>query len=155
MSASGLDKTISNDIFNVNGKPIETPQLMFMLIAMDTYRNNLKKIVEMYNLLSLFKITLPTPELKALRTNSTDYASCCTVRIGDNIDSWKEADNAILGHTVNSAGVGVDIADIASIGDKVKNGMITHSGKIPILKSIDTTIGKASQNGKNAARIAA
>lgn len=28
--------------------------------------------------------------------------------------------NAILGHTVNSAGVGVDIADIASIGDKVK-----------------------------------
>lgn len=148
MSASGLDKTISNDIFNVNGKPIETPQLMFMLIAMDTYRNNLKKIVEMYNLLSLFKITLPTPELKALRTNSTDYASCCTVRIGDNIDSWKEADNAILGHTVNSAGVGVDIADIASIGDKVKNGMIIHSGKIPILKSIDTTIGKASQNGR-------
>ena len=51
---------------------------------------------------------------------------------------------------MNSAGVGVDIADIASIGDKVKNGMITHSGKIPILKSIDTTIGKASQNGKHA-----
>lgn len=147
-SASGLDKTINSDIIHVDGKPIETPQLMFMLIAMDTFRYNIPKIIEVYDALSLFKITLPTPELKALRTKSTDYASCCTVRMGDNIDSWAETDKAILKHTVASAGVGVDIADIASIGDKVKNGMITHSGKIPVLKSIDTHIGKASQNGR-------
>ena len=147
-SASGLDKTISNDIINKNGIPIETPQLMFMLIAMDTHRGNIKRIIDVYNALSLFKITLPSPELKALRTNSTDYASCCTVRIGDNIDSWGEADNAILKHTTASAGVGIDIADIASIGDIVKNGTIVHSGKIPVIKSCDATIGKASQNGR-------
>ena len=151
-SASGLDKTITNDIFSktVNGVsiPFETPQLMFMLIAMDTFRGNIKKVIDVYNALSLFKITLPSPELKALRTNSIDYASCCTVRTGDNIDSWAEADTAILRHTTASAGVGIDIADIASIGDLVKNGLIVHSGKIPIIKSCDTTIGKASQNGR-------
>lgn len=147
-SASGLDKTIGSDMIQVNGKPIETPQIMFMLIAMDSFRYNIPKIIELYNSLSLFKITLPTPELKALRTNSTDYASCCTIRYGDSIDSWKEADAAVLTHTVASAGVGIDISDISSIGDKVKRGLITHSGKIPILKGIDSIIGKASQNGR-------
>lgn len=148
MSASGLDKTISNDILSKNKIPLETPQFMFMLIAMDIHRRNIKKVVEVYNALSTYKITLPTPELKALRTESSDYASCCTVRIGDNIDSWNEGSSAIVSHTVASAGVGVDISDIASIGDLVKNGLIKHSGKIPVIKSIDTDIGKASQNGR-------
>lgn len=147
-SASGLDKTINNDILKVNGKPIETPQLMFMLIAMDTFHHNIPKIIEIYEALSNFEITLPTPELKALRTASTDYASCCTVRYGDNIDSWCETDKAITKHTVASAGVGVDISDIASLGDKVKGGSIVHSGKIPVLKTIDALIGRASQNGR-------
>ena len=148
-SASGLDKTITNDVFlDKNKIPLETPQFMFMLIAMDTFHHDLKRIADVYNALSKFKVTLPTPELKALRTNRTDYASCCTIRIGDNIDSWNTASSAIVSHTVASAGVGVDIADIASIGDMVKEGLIKHSGKIPVLKSIDTDVGKASQNGR-------
>lgn len=149
MSASGLDKTISDDIMcDFKKTPLETPQFMFMLIAMDTHRRNLKKVIEVYEALSTYKITLPSPELKALRTHSTDYASCCTVRIGDNIDSWNEASTAIVSHTCASAGVGVDISDIASIGDMVKNGTIKHSGKIPVIKSVDSDIGKSSQNGR-------
>ena len=44
--------------------------------------------------------------------------------------------------------MGVDIADISSIGDIVKNGKIIHSGKIKVCKSIDTDVGKTSQNGR-------
>lgn len=149
MSASGLDKTISNDIMlDENQNPIETPQMMFMLIAMDTFRRDIKKVIEVYNALSLYKITLPTPELKALRAGSTDYASCCTIRIGDSIDSWNEGSKAIVNHTVASAGVGVDISGISSIGDSVKNGKIKHAGKIKVCKSIDADVGKTSQNGR-------
>lgn len=147
-SASGLEKTINSDIKHANKIPIETPQLMFMLMAMDTFHGNIEKVIEVYNALSLFEITLPTPVLKALRTTSTDYASCCTVRVPDNVDGWAEGDKAVLMQTVASAGVGVDIADNASIGDMVKNGTIKHSGKIPIIKSIDAQIAKASQNGR-------
>lgn len=148
-SASGLDKTLSNDVMlDESGNPMETPQLMYMLIAMDTWHHDLQKIKELYDALSLFKITLPTPELKALRTYSTDYASCCTVRIGDNTDSWKAGSNAIVDHTCASAGVGVDIADIASIGDIVTKKKIKHNGKISIAKSVDTDVGKTSQNGR-------
>lgn len=130
----------------------ETPQFIFMAIAIDVFRdyhiNKTQYIIDFYNALSNFHITLPTPEMRALRTNSTDYASCIIFRMGDSIDSWAEADTALLKHTVASAGVGIDIADISSIGDRVKSGSIAHSGKLPIMKSIDAHIQKASQNGR-------
>jgi len=147
-TSSGLDAL-------VNGYKVcnmETPQFMFMAIAIDVFRdyhiNQTQYIIDFYNALSTFKITLPSPEMRALRTDSTDYASCIIFRMGDSIDSWDACDSALLKHTVASAGVGVDIADVSSIGDKVKSGKIAHSGKLPICKSIDSTIQKASQNGR-------
>ena len=147
-TSSGLDALL-------NGYGIcdmETPQFMFMAIAIDTFRDYHKDkteyILKMYEYLSKFYITLPSPEMRALRTDCTDYASCIVLRMGDSISSWKATSNALIDHTTASAGVGVDIADVASLGDKVKNGKITHSGKIPVLKSIDADISKASQNGR-------
>jgi len=147
-TSSGLDAL-------VNGYGVckyETPQFIFMAVAIDTFRdyhiNPTQYIIDYYNALSTYEITLPSPEMRALRTDSTDYASCIIIRMGDNIDSWEATDGALLLHTVSSAGVGDDIADVASIGDLVKNGKIKHSGKLPILKSIDAIIQKASQNGR-------
>lgn len=147
-TSSGLDSL-------VNGYKVcnmETPQFMFMAIAIDVFRNYhinpTQHIIDFYDALSTFEITLPSPEMRALRTDSTDYASCIIFRMGDSIDSWDACDSALLKHTVASAGVGVDIADVSSIGDRVKSGKIAHSGKLPICKSIDSTIQKASQNGR-------
>lgn len=147
-TSSGLDALVSG--YGVC--KYESPQFMLMAIAIDIFRdyhfNKTEFIIDFYNALSTYEITLPSPEMRALRTYSTDYASCITFRVGDSIPSWDEGDSALLLHTVASAGVGVDIADIASIGDKVKNGLITHSGKLPIMKSINTHVQKASQNGR-------
>lgn len=114
-TSSGLDAL-------VNGYGVckyETPQFIFMAIAIDAFRdyhiNPTQYILDLYYSLSTFEITLPSPEMRALRTNSTDYASCIVLRKGDSIDSWKAASNAIIDHTCASAGVGVDIADIASL----------------------------------------
>ena len=148
-TSSGLDDLVSG--YKVCD--METPQFIFMAIAIDIFRDyhmsdKLQLIVDFYEGLSNFKITLPSPEMRALRTNSTDYASCIIFRVGDSIESWDEGDSATLLHTVASAGIGIDIADIASIGDIVKKGKIIHSGKSRVLHSIDTQIQKASQNGR-------
>lgn len=147
-SSAGLDALI-------NGYGVcdmETPQFMYMAIAIDIFKdyhiNPTQHIIDMYEALSTFKITLPTPEMKSLRTSSTDYASCILMRMGDSLDSWKAASNALVSHTAASAGCGIDIADNSSIGDRVKLGKIKHSGKLPICKSVDTDILKTSQNGR-------
>jgi len=129
----------------------ETPQIINILGSMDAfsdYPNRVYWIKKLYNKLKEFKITLPSPERRALRTPRTDYASCVLVRHGDSIDSYIESSKALVAFTVASAGVGEDIADVASVGDKVKNGDIVHSGKIPIIKSINSDVSKASQNGR-------
>jgi ribonucleoside-diphosphate reductase alpha chain len=159
-SSSGLDSLLhSYGKKDEKGNFIQSPQFLFMTTAMDAVPLQLKNscldntdyldmIVQEYNDLSLFKKTYPTPVMNAMGTESTDYASCCALKIGDSIDSWVEGDKALVLHTTASQGVGVDITDIASLGDLVKQGNISHSGKIPVLKSIDTTVGKTSQNNR-------
>lgn len=152
-TASGLEALVEKYMKSVDNKLIELPQHMYMLIAMDIFRDwptdeRLKLVVEIYNALSTFQITLPTPEMNALRTPSSDYASCVLLKIGDFLLSWNEATKAIVLHTAASAGIGIDISGIASIGDLVKQGKIVHGGKVPELASIDKDIQKATQNGR-------
>jgi len=157
-SLSGLEQLY--DKYAINGKDengeriiIETPQLMFMAVAMGAFydykkSDRLRLTKLMYNLLSTFKISLPSPMMRALRTNSRDYASCITIKIGDNLYSWAEAFKAVLFHTAASAGIGVDISDIASLGDLVKNGTIEHGGKLPVMRVVDDLVQAAQQNGR-------
>ena len=150
-TASGIEAFLDKYLIHFDKKPIELPQHAFMLIAMDAfsdYPNRMKWIKRTYNALSKFKVTLPTPEMKALRTPSHDYASCTLLKTGDSLDSWNEASKALVLHTAASAGVGNDISAVASIGDLVKEGKIVHGGKIPVAKSVDADIQKAVQNGR-------
>lgn len=151
-TSSGFDSLVNGYGLSADKQPLESPQFMFMAIAITAFHDYhitpLRYIEALYHGLSQFKLTLPSPEMRALRTGSFDIASCIIIEMGDSIDSWNEASAALVSHTTSSAGVGMDIAGIASLGDKVKNGTITHSGKIPVIKSIDADIGKASQNGR-------
>ena len=150
-TSSGIEAFLDKYIIHHNGIPIELPQHAFMAIAMDAfhdYPNRMKWIKKAYKGLSTFKITLPTPEMKALRTPLSDYASCTLLKTGDSLDSWNEASKALVLHTAASAGVGNDISSISSIGDLVRNDSIVHGGKVPVLKSVDADIQKAVQNGR-------
>lgn len=140
------------------GRATESPQLMFMAISMDAFRfrknDKMIKVKRLYDALSTFEISLPTPMMKALRTKSTDYASCITIKIGDSIDSWTTGKEALVKHTVSSAGIGVDISSVASLGDSVKDGKISHGGKVPLLKAIDADIQMSTQNGRRGQAVA-
>jgi ribonucleoside-diphosphate reductase alpha chain len=150
---AGLEQLLDKYCIFNNGIVIESPQHMFMAIAMDVFYDKYKlkrieRIIDMYNALSLFHISLPTPMMKTLRTNSADYASCCTISMGDTLDSWCEGSSAIMKHTAAAAGIGCDVSSIASIGDHVKQRSIIHSGKIPVLKRINADINNCQQNGR-------
>ena len=156
-SASGFDFVIENYGKIKNKIPLESPQFIYMLIAMDAFVDeSLDDIRDLYEGLSTYKITLPSPEMNAFRSldpsnkiePNTNFASCCLIRIGDSIDSWNEGTKAIVSHTCASAGTGIDIADISSIGDLVKNKSIIHGGKVPEIHSINKDINKSQQNNR-------
>ena len=95
-----VDKYLVQD--RSNGKVFETPQFMYMLIAMTLFRNydedkRLDYVKRYYDAISTFKINIPTPIMAGVRTPLRQFASCVLVDSDDTLDSifrvtWQSED---------------------------------------------------------------
>lgn len=128
----------------------ETPQIMFVLIPCVAFRNRpdrLKLIKETYNALSQFKISLPTPVLAGLRTSTRQFSSCVLISIADELNSILTGNNAVTRYGSKRAGLGVDMGRIRVEGSKVGNGEVVHTGIIPFLRQLESSLKSTSQGG--------
>ena len=134
----------------LNGIPCETPQFTFIGIAMKVmekqpeYRR-LDDIEKLYNYLSDLKINMPTPFLSGLRTPFKGYASCAVFVAEDDAQSLGIANHMAYTMTCASAGIGGTIRT-RSKGDNVKNGTITHTGKLPYYRAIQGAVKSTKQS---------
>lgn len=119
--------------------PIETPQLMFMGIAMFLAQNESPETktdwaIKFYNTLSTFKFMLATPTLTNARTLKHQLSSCFVGSAPDNIegifDSYKEM--SLLSKF--GGGVGWDFAKIRATGSQIRGFKSAAGGLIPFLK---------------------
>jgi ribonucleoside-diphosphate reductase alpha chain len=146
-----IDKYLLKD--RSTSKIYETPQYMFMLICMtllvdeaDNVRRR-RLIKDLYNDMSLFKISLPTPIMCGVRTPSRQYSSCTLIDVGDNLPSIFHSNTAVGFYTANRAGIGLNFGNIRGIGSKIRNGEVVHTGVIPFLKMYESTTKSCTQNG--------
>jgi len=126
----------------------ETPQIVFMLVAMMGLRNKKHLIVDFYNALSKFKISLPSPIMAGLRTPIYGYASCCLIDTGDTKESLTAANSASVIMTTIKAGIGLFGGSIRGIGASVANGTVKHSGIVPIYKWYESAVKAFSQGSR-------
>ena len=146
-----IDKYLLKD--RSTGNIYETPQYMYMLICMtlladveDKVRRN-RLIKELYNDLSMFKISLPTPIMCGVRTPSRQYSSCTLIDVGDNLPSIFHSNTAVGFYTANRAGIGLNFGEVRGVGSKIRNGEVVHTGVIPFLKMYESTTKSCTQNG--------
>ena len=122
----------------------ETPQYMYMLICMTLLANekdSLRRhslIKDLYNDLSTFKISLPTPIMCGVRTPSRQYSSCTLIDVGDNLPSIFHSNTAVGMYTANRAGIGLNFGEVRGVGSKIRNGEVMHTGVIPFLKMFES-----------------
>ena len=144
-----VDKYLLKD--RSTGRIFETPQYMYMLIAMvlfsDEKENRLKKVKSYYNSISTFKISLPTPIMCGVRTPSRQYSSCTLIDVGDSLPSIFHSNTAVGYYTANRAGIGLNFGRIRGVGAKIRNGEVIHTGVIPFLKMFESTTKCCTQNG--------
>jgi ribonucleoside-diphosphate reductase alpha chain len=143
-----LDKYLVQD--RQSKKYYETPQIMFILIAAVAFRtrpNRLKLIKDTYNLLSTFKISLPTPILAGLRTTTKQFSSCVLMDIGDDLSSITDGASAITKYAAKRAGLGINGGRIRAVGSKVGNGEIVHTGVTPFYRQFESALKSCSQGG--------
>lgn len=134
------------------GTIYETPQFAFILISMilfSRYPKNtrLDYIKKCYNYISTFKISLSTPVMAGVRTLIRQYSSCVLVEIDDDLKSIFSSVTGIGYYTAQRAGIGASVGKIRPIGSAIRSGEIIHTGLIPFLKVIESTVKSCSQNG--------
>ena len=130
----------------------ETPQFMYMLIAMTLFRNydkenRLSYIQKYYNATSTFKINIPTPIMAGVRTPLKQFASCVLVDSDDTLDSLFASDMAIGRYVAQRAGIGINAGRVRGLGAKIRGGEVQHTGVIPFLKKFESTVRCCTQNG--------
>ena len=147
-----VDKYLVQD--RSNGQVFETPQFMYMLIAMTLFRNydiedgkRLDYVKKYYDAISTYKINIPTPIMSGVRTPLRQFASCVLVDVDDSLDSIFSSDMAIGRYVAQRAGIGINAGRIRGLGSKIRGGEVQHTGVIPFLKKFETTVRCCTQNG--------
>ena len=135
-----------------SGQVYETPQFMYMLIAMTMFAEydrgtRLNYIKKYYDAISKHKINIPTPIMGGVRTPIRQFASCVLVDIDDTLDSIFTSDMAVGRYVAQRAGIGINAGRIRGINSKIRGGEVQHTGVVPFLKKFEATVRCCTQNG--------
>ena len=145
-----VDKYLVQD--RSSGELYETPQYMYMMIAVTLFQNypketRLEYVRKYYNAISKHKINIPTPIMAGVRTPLRQFASCVLVDADDTLDSIFSSDMAIGRYVAQRAGIGINAGRIRGINAKIRGGEVQHTGVIPFLKKFEATVRCCTQNG--------
>ena len=135
-----------------SGKVYETPQFMYLLIAMTIFADYPKKtrldyVTRYYTAISKHRINIPTPIMGGVRTPLRQFASCVLVDADDTLDSIFSSDMAIGKYVAQRAGIGINAGRIRGINSKIRGGEVQHTGVVPFLKKFESTVRCCTQNG--------
>ena len=134
------------------GKLYETPQFAYMIIAMVCFGQytgdrRIAYVKKAYDYFSKFKINIPTPLMAGVRTKIRQYASCCLIDIDDTLPSIFSSSAAAGFATGSRYGIGLNIGRVRPINSAIRNGEVLHTGVIPFLKLMESTVKSCHQNG--------
>jgi ribonucleoside-diphosphate reductase alpha chain len=145
-----VDKYLVQD--RSNGGVYETPQFMYMMIALTIFAEYPKEtrmsyVRRYYDAISKHKINIPTPIMAGVRTPLRQFASCVLVDVDDTLDSIFSSDMAIGRYVAQRAGIGINAGRIRGINSKIRGGEVQHTGVVPFLKKFEATVRCCTQNG--------
>jgi len=145
-----VDKYLVQD--RSSSEVFETPQFMYMMIALTIFRDypkatRMSYVKRYYDAISKHKLNIPTPIMAGVRTPLRQFASCVLVDVDDTLDSIFSSDMAIGRYVAQRAGIGINAGRIRGINSKIRGGEVQHTGVVPFLKKFESTVRCCTQNG--------
>lgn len=125
---------------------IETPQMVYMLIAMCLHDNR-DDVVECYEQFSTHKVSLPTPIMSGVRSPTKQFSSCVLVDAGDSLSSINHTTSTIVDYVSDRAGIGMNFGRLRGVGANIGHGEKSHTGILPFLKYGVAALKSCSQGG--------
>jgi ribonucleoside-diphosphate reductase alpha chain len=134
-----VDKYLVQD--RSTGRVYETPQFMYMMIALTIFQEypketRLNYVRRYYDAISKHRINIPTPIMAGVRTPLRQFASCVLVDVDDTLDSIFTSDMAIGRYVAQRAGIGINAGRIRGINSKIRGGEVQHTGVVPFPQKV-------------------
>ena len=135
-------------LLKIDSQAAETPQHLYMRVAVGIWRDNLDMVQKTYDMLSQGLFTHATPTLFNASTNRPQLSSCFLLDIDD--DSipgiYKTLSDCAL-ISQSAGGIGINIHKIRAKGSYIKGTNGHSNGIIPMLKVFNETARYVDQGG--------
>ena len=137
-------KTLQKGYLNVG----ETPQYLFMRVALGIHGDDLPRVRETYDLMSQKYFTHATPTLFNAGTNNPQMSSCFLVAMkDDSIDGIYETLKECAHISKWSGGIGIHCSNIRANGSPIKGTNGVADGIVPMLRVFNNTARYVNQGG--------
>ena len=135
-------------LLKVDGKAAETPQHLYMRVAVGIWRNNLEMVQKTYDMLSQGLFTHATPTLFNAGTNRPQLSSCFLLDVDDDsIPGIYKTLSDCAKISQSAGGIGINIHKIRAKGSYIKGTNGYSNGIIPMLRVFNETARYVDQGG--------
>jgi len=126
----------------------ETPQYLFMRVAVGIHGDDLPRVKETYDLMSQKFFTHATPTLFNAGTNNPQMSSCFLVAMkDDSIEGIYETLKECAHISKWSGGIGIHCSNIRASGTRINGTNGVADGIVPMLRVFNNTARYVNQGG--------
>lgn len=151
----GLKTLEKGYLQKVNGIIVETPQYMFLRVALGIHRADIKRAKLTYDLMSKGYFTHATPTLFNAGTPRPQMSSCFLIAMkDDSIDGIYDTIKECAQISKWAGGIGLHLHNVRANKSKIKGTNGVSDGIIPMLRVFNSTARYVNQAGKRKGSIA-
>jgi len=144
----GIKTLTKSYLLKLNGKIAERPQHMLMRVSLGIHEEDLERVIETYNLMSLKWFTHASPTLFNGGTQRPQLSSCFLLTMkDDSIEGIYDTLKQCAKISKNAGGIGVAIHCIRATGSYIKGTNGTSNGIVPMLRVFNNTARYVDQGG--------
>jgi ribonucleoside-diphosphate reductase alpha chain len=135
-------------LLKINGKIVERPQHMLMRVSVGIHLDDLKSVMETYDLMSKKFFTHATPTLFNAGTPKPQMSSCFLLAMqDDSIDGIYDTLKQTAKISQSAGGVGLSIHNVRATGSYIRGTNGTSNGIVPMLRVFNDTARYVDQGG--------
>ncbi|TGZ81591.1 ribonucleoside-diphosphate reductase large subunit [Ascodesmis nigricans] len=135
-------------LLRIDGKVAERPQHMIMRVAVGIHGDNVEKVIETYNHMSLRHFTHASPTLFNAGTPSPQLSSCFLVAMkDDSIEGIYDTLKTCAMISKTAGGIGLNIHNIRATGSYIAGTNGNSNGIVPMLRVYNNTARYVDQGG--------
>ena len=135
-------------LLKTHGQPAETPQHLYMRVAVGIWGTDIANVLSTYDLLSTLRMTHATPTLFNAGTKRPQLSSCFLLTMQeDSISGIYKTLSDVAAISQNAGGIGLSVSNIRATGSYIRGTNGTSNGIVPMLKVFNETARYVDQGG--------